>query len=350
MILAITALLAFINPPFEATLNTVETWKHDKLFGGKRFGTIVEPDGALLGQFQKDMPFMMTKKTVTDLRPMGQGPGDLVSAFGIDIWGDDLLVVEWTGKIKKFSKHEGAYELKESIHRRAEATAFQIDDVACTDDRIFIAGFSMGATEGSDLFTFTTLKAYERDGSFLGNVISHTAEVETFSTFNNWRERHLKHDGGTLFFMSESSLDLYVIDKDTFSDHTIVSLDRPSFYVPMPEDFFRIFDKRGRILDGATISKSVVAWRQGYSRVENLEVLDDHLVVQLRTSRPSLPRFALCFYSRQNDYALESTVYTDELLVGSLGDRLYLMKGGHPGIDDEELDQTVVRIVVPELH
>jgi len=336
------------NAVGKVDLKTVATWQHDKLFGGKRFGTIVDADGALIGQFQKDLPFMMTSETLTDLRPRGQGPGDLVSVFGIGFRDQDLIVVEWTGKIKAFTKVNGAYEPKGSIHRKVENSALQIDDFAWVGDRFFIAGFAMEPTVEKDKFAFVSLKSYSRDGAFLGNLVTLLEEKEAFSVHNNWLERHLKTDGETLFFMMENNLDLHIIDPaDPKANHRIVTLERPPSYQPMPDSFFHIFEKNGRLMDGAAISYKTVEWRKGYSRVENMEILAEHVVLQIRTAHEGIPRFALCFYEKSEKPALVGLTYTDDLLLGSLGDRLYMMAGGHPGIDDVELENTIVNIVTP---
>jgi len=349
MILCLLSIWISAYPPNEIALRVEETWRHDKVFGGVRFGTLVDPDGALIGQFQMDPPFLITSESITELRPMGQGPGDLISAFGVGLRGEDLVVVEHSGKIKVFSKQKGTYAYKESIHRKAGVSAYMIEDFTWVGERFFIAGYTLEPTDEKDRFTLVEVKAYDHRGTFLGNPIEETGESADFQTRNTWIERHLKTDGHALYFMTEQSLELRVIDPLTATVTDRLRLERPPFYVPIAEDAYRLNEDNGRKLRGPEIMMKLPEWRKSYSAVENIEITKDYMVVQLRTARDHLKRFALCYYTRGGGYVLRGLTYTDDFLVGSSGGRLYLMEGGHPGIDDDEPNQTIIHIVTPNL-
>jgi len=351
MLFLVSLYLLFTSPSavLEIELQSMETWHHDRLFGGIRFGMTVDGDGALIGQFQKDMPFMMTAERVVDLRPRGEGPGDLQSSFGIGFRGRDLVVVEFNGKIKTFNKVNGAYDWQGSIYRKAEPSSFMIDDVAWSGDRFFLAGFTIAPTDRSDEFVLTELKAYDSGGKALGDLVSEQGSFETFVTRTNWVERHLRAHDDRLYYMTEKHLTVHLFDPGTLKEIEAVTLPRPAFYRPAPKGHFRVLDKQQRYLTGPELMGKRVDWRKSYSRVENMVVTRDYLVLQLRTASARLPRFGLCFYDRNNGFSLEGISYTDDLLVAGRDGLLYLMAGGHPGVDDDEIDQTVVSIVRPVL-
>ncbi len=331
--------LSFIAfQPVEISLDLVDTWKHDHIFGGYRFATSVLPDGRLAGMFQKDMPFVINKESYEQLRPRGQGPGDLQSAFGL-FYGDDRLVIaEHTGKIKFFKQAGDAFEWERLVLRKAGPSGFFIDDLVFCQDRIFLAGFTM-IMGRNDKITRTRVKVYDADGNFQKQLVSETGTKDDFVNHSLFKEQHLASDGKTLFFMGEESMRVWEIDGASASETRVVDLEKPAFYKPITDKHYAP-KKGGGFWTNNEIDERVVFWKTTYSRVTNLEIMPEYLLVQLRTTRTSGPKFALLFY-RRSDLSLAAIAYLNDLMVGVHNDKIYTFKGGNPGIDDDAGDAIV---------
>ena len=110
----VTWIFFFLLAVDPLALRHVETWQVDYEFGGAYLNAIVDDGGDIIGIFYKDAPFIMNAETMVDLRPGGQGPGDLMEAFGLFLDGPNLIVAERTNIIKTFVKQAGSYEFVNS--------------------------------------------------------------------------------------------------------------------------------------------------------------------------------------------------------------------------------------------
>jgi len=340
--------LLMSGAPERVVLHTIDTWRHDFFFGGQRFATLVDPHGALLGQFQKDSAFLMTKDALGMIRPDGQGPDDIDNTAGLFI--DEkgrLVVVQLNGRIKVFTwQGEKSYRREASIYAKPTGAGVFFDDIAAFEGRLFLAGFGMTRGENGE-FAVVRVRALDKDGSSPRNIVVSPMDAASSLTESPFVENHLKGEGSMLYAMNEKSMTLWVIDGRAASLERELELEVPPFYVPIGDDFFRQVDSRGKPWGSGRHSLKLAEWRTSYSRVENLEVLGGYLVVQIRIARANRPLFALLFYDR-GDFDLIGMAETDGLLVGARDDQLYLLRGGHPGFDDEA-GECIVDIVTPEL-
>jgi len=311
-------------------LSLVETWTHDRLFGGYRFSSIIDPQGSVIGMFQKDPPYIMRKDQVAQLRPRGQGPSDLESAFGVCLRGEEVIVAEHNGKIKVFEREGNEYKWKESIYRAPTPNGFFVSDIEWCQDRLFLAGVSMkvGQDGKSQL---ARVGSFDKKGKPLKEFA--IAEVNLKNRMKSflYMSFYLATTRDRVYFMDETRLTVWEIDARTNKELRKVSLAKPSFYKPMPEDFYDFSQNEG---PRSAFEMKLVEWKTGYSRVTNMEILGDQLVVQIRTAKPGMPLFGLLFYDLET-MNLQATSFLDDLLLGVHENRLYFFAGGNPGLDDE---------------
>jgi hypothetical protein len=294
------------------------------------FAAIIDKEGNLIGQFQKDRPFIANAKGMKFMRPLGRGPGDLESVFGVCYRGDDLAIAEHYGKIKIFEKNDGDYQWKESVTREPEANFHYITDLAYYDSKWFMSGES--TWRKGDGLEVNYIRVYDSDGSFLTSLVNLPAEK---GKSHNLIDNFMRQDGSRLYFLIQDKLEVFIIDAAKAALQRTVTLERPSFYKELPEDaYFRNKSK----LTG--FEERLVSWRLSYSAITNTILTEHSLVVQLRTMTPRMKRFALLFYDR-DDFTLKEIHETDDLLVVNYGPRLYFIRGGMPGIDDDAGEFTV---------
>ena len=310
----------------ESILVFKDTWQIDYVFGGKLFAAIVDPDGYLIGQFQKDRPFIANKDGMRFLRPLGRGPGDLESCFGACFRDGDLVIAEHYGKIKIFHKEDGEYQWKASVTRPPEGSHHFVNDLAYYQGKWFIGGFSTySTTKGLEA---NHVRVYDEEGKFLTSLVN--LPVENRMKSYQLMDYHLRQKGSRLYFLRDEALVVYVIDAAKPALTQTVELQRPRFYKEIPDETY--VDKKRRGLSG--FEERLVNWRLSYSSIVNVAVTDQTLVLQLRTLNPRMKRFALLFYDL-DDFELKTTYEIDDLLITNDGDRFYFFRGGVPGIDDD---------------
>jgi hypothetical protein len=68
----------------------------------------------------------------------------------------------------------------------------------------------------------------------------------------------------------------------------------------------------------------------------------DYLVVQIRTCRDDMKKFALLFYSAKT-FKLEKTVFLNDFLLGARAGKFYFFANGNPG-RDEDTEEIVINV------
>ncbi|MDJ0841321.1 MAG: hypothetical protein QNK37_32725 [Acidobacteriota bacterium] len=318
-------------------LPLIETWEHDFPLGGRRFATLVHPDGSLIGMFQKDPPLRVDKNGVTQLRPRGQGPGDLESAFGLCLMDGALVVIEHTGKIKVFNREDNDFQWDRSIHRKAGPAGLFVDDIAWVAPHLYIAGVTYTIKDEEHAIR-DHVKVYTQDGTYVNDLVRQTVPRSELVRANLFMEYHMKADDRHVYFIREDEPVLWVIDGKKARLIHKVTLETPAFYRSMPDDAYQ-FKKNGKMLMGRDLAEAQTAWKTSWSRITNLELSPEFIILQMRTPNRTDDKFALLFYD--HGFNLKHTRFTDDLLLASRDNRLFFLAGGNPGVDESAENLTI---------
>jgi len=306
-----------------------ESWVHDRFFGGSLFGSVIDDDGDLIAQFQRDTTFIANKRHIADFRPVGEGPADLDSCFGATLYGPKkVAIMGFMGrKIKIFQKENGVYEWEETIHRRAIRNAHAVEDLVFYEDKWFIGGASVWPKEGNPKeFVNYHILVLQKDGTLLKRLLKTELEENLAS---RWMRYYLSGHKDKLYFMAEHDLRVHVVSPTELKILESPRLKPPLFYKPMPDDAYR-----EKTLNPEAFEPTLSKWHTSYSSVTNIALAQGHLIVQLRTATPGKPRFALMFYDLER-FELADMLFANDQLVAYKDDLFYFYKDGMPYDDDD---------------
>jgi hypothetical protein len=313
----------------------VEQWHHDtEIFGHVRH-SIVDTDNHIVGDFFKMPDQLISPQSVTAFAPRGQGPGDLMNSMALFPYRGDIAIVEMAGKIKVFRKKEGTYVWKKTVWLKRGRYAHIVRGGIFWANKWFLTGFNFLGME-KKTGRFALLTVYDEAGEHLKNLL----KVE-YSGPNRLTELDYYIVGvdDRVFFLAENELKVKVIAADALKVIKEAPLKVPEFYKKMPADFyiFKRYDDPSE-----NFSRDIEHWKTSYSRITGVVVDGNNLVLQVRTCRDKLKRFALLFYNIDN-FKLERTVFIDDFLLGAREGKFYCYANGNPGWD-EGADQCIINI------
>jgi hypothetical protein len=152
---------------------------------------------------------------------------------------------------------------------------------------------------------------------------------------------HIRSYGADkVFYLPENELTLTIIGVKSLDVIQEVPLERPSYYKKMPVDFYTNVNHKG---DLSKLAKKIEEWATEYSAITNVAVDGDYLVVQVRTCKEDLKKFALLFYDIKHNFKLKKEVFLDDYLMGYLNGKFYCFANGNPG-RDEDTDECIINI------
>ncbi len=323
----------------EKKFELVDRYSGDQIFGRYFFDAAVDKDGDLIAAFSIPNCMVINEKGMSELGPIGQGPGDLDGYNTIFILDNNDLVVEGAaGKLKVFEKKNGKYTWKKTIWKQIGQRAFLTHDSLFHDGKWYFAGMGNYYRPGSKEFKVYYLKVYSAEGKFIKNMVE---EVFPKPYKYHHMDYYLALYKNKVYLLIENRLHVRIISPTELKVEREVQLETPDYYKPMPKDYYAYPDKFQPI-SYADLYKELDFWKTSYSRIANVLIEGHWLVIQIRTCSEKLKRFALLFYNADN-FKLEQTIFTDDFLLASRDGKYYFFKNGNPCYD-EEADEAVINI------
>lgn len=315
----------------------IDQWRHDEIFGYDFF-SFINGDDHLVGGFRHIGCRMVTPDKIIKFAPRGQGPSDLstfMTAFPYK--KGDIAIVEMPMKIKIFTKHKDTYVWQETKWLKQGRTLQMIKDGVFYDGKFFLAGRGMSGKNSRGI-EYAFLKIFNDNGKLLKELIKRTySEPDQF----NLMKHHVSIlSPGHVIYLPENELKLSVISSEKLVMIKEVDLEIPSFYKPMPKDFY-IFKKYNNPKDN--FSLDIETWATEYSSITEVAVDGKFLVVQVRTCSDEMKKFALLFYNVEKNFKLERTEFTNDFLLDIKDGKYYCFANGNPG-RDEDTDECKIKI------
>lgn len=336
LMIILTAILVFTGMLYSTDDFTVtHQYKGDKPITGSFYHALVDDDECLIAAFSRNYVVIFDKDGMKQLASRGQGPNE-VDAFWTMFFMKDKLVIEgMAGRMKAFSKKaDGIYTEDKVLWKQMQGAHFASRDMLCINEKLYNAGQSTNLLKEKKNYTATYLRLFDKNGKFLEDIIS--KDKSSFKDEMNM-SYYLARNGDLLFLFIENELTAYCVSlgKDEFL--RTVPLKVPAFYKKMPDDYYTLM----KDITPKQFMLNLEKWRTTYSRITNVLVEGDWLVLQVRTCDEKLKKFALLFYHRKN-LKLERTIFTDDLLMAAGNGKYYCFKGGSPLYDEPE--ETVINI------
>jgi hypothetical protein len=342
--LGVIILTSFVFP--EVKLKQIQQIDGDVVFGGEHFDSVVDLDGDLISGFAIPGVVMVNENGMKELFPFGQGPGDVDGWYMLYILGTGELVVEGAaGKLKVFEKKDGTYKWKKTLWKQRWKKGHKSKDGLMYDKKWFLTDTESDYRRGDKEYKLYHMRIYSDEGKFLKRILPEVLPEP--------RRFHLLQSSvcqykGKIYFLIEHRMAVDVIDPTKLEPERRVLLETPTFYKPMPNDFFR-YKKNPQVgpISVKDFRAEMTKLRSGYSRITAAEIVNDYLIVQLRTCRKDMKHYVLLFYDAAT-FKLKQTIPTDDFLMASQEDKLYFFKGGHPTYEEVEDTAFVIYRVVQE--
>ena len=328
----------------EVTLKQLQQFEGDTVFAGELFDSVVDHDGDLITAFSLPGVVMVNKDGMKNLFAFGQGPGDVDGWYMLYVLDSGELVVEGAaGKLKVFEKKNGSYKWKKTLWKQRWMRGVKSSDGVLYDNKWFLAKVETDYRPGDKEFKIYHMRIYSDEGKFIKRILP---EVLPEPNRCHLSKSYVCQYDDNIYFLIESRMAVDVIDPQKLEQKKRVPLETPAFYKPMPDDFFKV-QKNPQVGPGSAqaFRAEMARLRTGYSRIAAAEVVNDFLIVQLRTCREDMKNYVLLFYDAKT-FKLKQTIPTEDFLMTSSGDKLYFFKGGHPTYDDVEDTAFVIYQVV----
>lgn len=257
----------------------------------------------------------------------GQGPNQVIDVRGLCKYHKSIAIFELKNKIKLFSYKNGDYTEDGVIWVRKEVQPIRMRDGFCFNDTFYIAGY---LENDKNAVNYLRILPEDKGRSPVDLVHDHHLERNRYYEIRN----RMFEENGIVYFFRENNLILYCID----NQHRVkkVTLSWPSFYKPMPKEFY-IYKKyaEGGLGDRQFVG-DLRSWSTGYSSITGAAVvLERYLLVQVRTCEPGQKRFAFLLYDMFKKYSLDRVFFTNDIMLAERNDVLYCAKDGQPQLDVE---------------
>jgi hypothetical protein len=312
--------------PFEGAFVKREEWRFPKeTVSGYIWDAEVDDTGALAIMFFHDGIKIVAPDRVAQLAPVGQGPGDIERWMALAFDGKFLVDVEASGKLKYFEQISSSYVFKKQDWLLMDRDFPAVRGAAFWNGKWYLAGFS-----NSDPLS-TDVKGY-----FLSLFQGKKRPAKRF-LFKNFGGAfrgpsllsvHVRRAAEKLWIMLESEPLLYIFSCRDDKVENTVQLPVPEFYRPIKDYWPFVRDPLSKI------KVDYEKWLLSYSRIENIRITDNHLVVQVRTANQALPKFAMIFY-KLSDYSMDGVYLTGDYFLAERKGRYYFFKDGNPGLDED---------------
>jgi hypothetical protein len=319
----------------------IKQWKvaFDEPLGYVR-STFINESNQIVGLFDRTGAVLIEPQRAHVFSRRGEGPNDTLSARIALLYKGNVALCELHNRVKVFAKGNDSYAFKESKWLGRSPYLVLSSDGIFQDEMFIFAGVYGGKKSARDskMNVVKHVRVYNDNGDFLQELLPGEMRRESQLYLQRF---HVVGAPKThrAYFMTESELKIRVIDTINLKELNAAKLAIPSFYKKMPENFY-IY--KNYLDSKSNIDLDYENWQTGYSAISRVVLDGSRLVVQIRTCKPGMKKFALLFYHLPN-LKLENTVFTDDFLLGTREGNYYCFAGGNPGRDDNT-DNVVINI------
>jgi len=320
----------------------IDKWEHDYFIGGWLVDAIFDKDN-LIAIFIKspDGAFVINEKSVSAFAPWGEGPGDLQEITALCKYKENIAVVEQTGRTQIFTKEGNRYQHQKILWLSSNKNLGQRIHLAhYKQNKWSTTGAEHGfmKKKGKGDWGSYCLRIFNDKGKLLKRMMKYTFPAEReFRLY--MMQFFLNEYKAKILFIPEFRPEVNIINTSNLKVEQKINLKVPEFYKKMPYESFT-FKKRGI----PSLRKYFPLWRKTYSRIVKSIIVDNYLVIQMRTCEKNLKKFALLYYDISNKFKLIKTIFCDDLLLAYDKGKYYFFQNGNPGIDDGA-SQTIIKIL-----
>lgn len=320
----------------EYEFQVVEKWNIKQDFIGYVCFSMIDKDGHVVGLFHKGNPILLTPQRVVNIADWGQGPNEISDMQCFLDLGEDIGLLELPTKLQVYSKKGDQYSWKKNLSFKQPKLSFVIKSGIFYDRKYFFAGWGV-ASKDNFLVKSYNLEVFNENGQPIKNLIFQDIAAKERRQVQ-FMAYHIAAHKGFVYYMPEYEFTVSVISAKDVAVVKTGKLAPPSFYKPLPDDFYS-FKKVA--VPAKDLLKNLDYWAVGYSRISRIAIDGGNLVLQARTCDPKLKKFCLMFYD-VNTFKLVNQIFTDDYFLGVRNGKYYFFAGGDPEYD--ELEEYVIYV------
>lgn len=320
----------FFVPCYSQSLDSdyimIDRWHFTDVFlTGYIWDAFIDADGDLALMTFRDGIHIISSSGVENITRLGQGPGDMQHWAAMFHENPYLINIENTGKLVYFKKDNNSYRYEKTSWLKYDFKYPYVKGALLRDGKWYLSGFSSSRGKRADHVGGYFLSIYEN-----GKQIERLFYRDFKGVYRGpyLLRAHIRLHGQHVWMMLASEPKINIIDATRDAQTREVSLRMPEFYKPIPD--YLPFERHP--ID--SMPKIYEKWELSYSRNETFLVNEKHLILQVRTVDPSMPKYALLFFSSK-DFTLERTYFCNDRLLAEKDGYFYFFENGDPGFDEE---------------
>jgi hypothetical protein len=311
-------------------LKKLDTWKFERTYGKQIITSFWDSSGDLIVVFGIQ-PVILNKNKCIPFATFGQGPDEIINLYACCEYNGNLALFEDVNKIKIFKKKGENYSSEQTIWLKRDPLPFFLKSALFYKGYFFLAGMKIQNFSQSNSMDISNLQIYEESSK--NWVKSLLSEMGLKPGRQYEIARFLIPFKDYVLYLKQNELKIYYISVRNLEVEKAVNLVPPSFYKPMPKDFYARKDYKGNhreyLLDLET-------WATNYSAITKAVIYqNDCLMVQVRNCSKEGGKFALLLYDLKNNCSYKGYIFLNDLLLAEKNGIIFCYSGGNPGLDDE---------------
>lgn len=320
-------------------LKKIDCWKHDQTYWGPISGSFLDFRGDLILKFNKG-PVVIDKNASVPFAFFGQGPDEISQLYTICEYNEDLALFEDINKIKVFKKTGSTFTSKQTVWLKRNPLPVLLKAALFYKEHFFLAGWNVqGVPTSPDTMNVANLQIFEENSKSPGKYTIFETGVKADRQYEI--DRLLVPYGKHVLYLKQSEMKVVFVSLETLDVEKTIDLRIPSFYKPMPKNFYFRKDYKG---NHKGYLMDLEEWSTSYSAITKAVLYkSDHLLLQIRTCSEQEGKFALLFYNLKNNCSLDGVTFMNDLLLAERDGNLYCYKNGNPDLD-EDTETTEINI------
>jgi len=327
---------------YSIQLKKIESWKFEQTYGKQITSSFLDFSGDLIIIF-KTQPVIFNKNKCLPFATFGQGPDEITNLYTCCEYDGKLMLFEDVNKIKVFKKKGDSYVWEQTIWLKREPLPFFLKAALFYKGYFFLAGMNILNFPGPDSMDISNLQIYEESSkSCVKNLMLETG-LKPDRQYEI--ERFLLPYQDYVLYLKQSEMKLHYISIQNLEVEKTVNLITPSFYKPMPKDFYIRKDYKGYLRE---YLMDLETWATSYSAITRAVIYKNHyLMLQIRSCSEGNGKFALLLYDLKNNCSFKDFIFLNDLLLAEKNGIIYCYSGGDPGLDNEakETEVNIYKII-----
>jgi hypothetical protein len=322
----------------EWDLRVIDRWKFDETINGTVWHSLVDKDDHLVVAFFRTGLRLITPNKMIAFAPFGQGPNEVENFEAMTFYNDGIAIFERLEKAKIFTKKEGSYAMKEILwFKRGGIFSFLTTAALFIDNKWFLAGLGNLERKGK-ISQYYCLNVFDNNRKPMKKLL--TFKRPDQDDYYHLIRHHCASFNDLVFILKANTLKMAVISSKDAEVVKEVTLEPPSFYKKMPENYY--LHKDNHMDQPRQLLLDLENWQTTYSRITRAVVDGNYLVLSVRTCSKNHKRFALLFYNAKT-YKLEKVLFTDDFLLAAKNNKYYFYANGEPTLD-ENTDKCIINV------